>query len=252
LTATPNFTPDVVGDYVLRLAVSDGTDSTFDNVLVAARDLRFQSLSPETAMISVNTQDCVTANITDQNNSPVAGVRVAFNVTGANPTAGFGTTDNDGNAPFCYTGKNVGQDIITASVGTISDTASKIWKIFKCPLSQGFWKTHSAAWPVASLILGSKTYSKAQLLTILNLTANNDASVILADQLIAAKLNIVQGSYPSPVAATIAHADALLAPYPGKVPLGVKSSSAAGQPMVADGTVLDSYNNGALTTTCSP
>ena len=34
-----------------------------------------------------------------------------------------------------------------------------------CPLTQGYWKNHSNAWPVNSLTLGSQTYTKAELLT---------------------------------------------------------------------------------------
>ena len=36
-----------------------------------------------------------------------------------------------------------------------------------CSLSQGYWKTHSAFWPVQSLTLGTQPYVAAQLLTIL-------------------------------------------------------------------------------------
>ena len=60
-----------------------------------------------------------------------------------------------------------------------------------CVHSQGYWKTHVAEWPVASLVLGSPsnpahTYSKAALLAILNNNVKNDASLTLAHQLIAA------------------------------------------------------------------
>ena len=70
-----------------------------------------------------------------------------------------------------------------------------------CPLSQGYWKNHPNAWPVNSLMLGSQTYTKAELLAILNTPGGGDASMILAVQLIAAKLNIAAGSDPTPVAA---------------------------------------------------
>src|SRR5437016_831768 len=65
-----------------------------------------------------------------------------------------------------------------------------------CPLGQGFWKNHPGAWPVSSLTLGSQTYVQAQLLTILTTPVRGDASLVLADQLIAAKLNIAHGSNP--------------------------------------------------------
>ena len=71
-----------------------------------------------------------------------------------------------------------------------------------CPLTQGYWKNHPNAWPVNSLMLGSQTYTKAELLNILNTPVGGDASLNLAHQLIAAKLNIAAGSDPTPVSST--------------------------------------------------
>jgi hypothetical protein len=85
------------------------------------------SLAPKTATNPVGTEHCVTATVTDQNDQPVVGVRVDFNISGANPTAGFATTDNNGHAQACYVGTNPGTDTIVASVGTLSDTATKVW-----------------------------------------------------------------------------------------------------------------------------
>jgi hypothetical protein len=120
-----------------------------------------------------------------------------------------------------------------------------------CPLTQGYWKNHPDAWPVTSLTLGSETYTEAELLAILRTPVRGDASLILAHQLIAAKLNIANGSDPTPVSATIADADSLLSGFAGKLPYHVKPSSATGQAMVADAETLDSYNNGQLTPDCS-
>ena len=79
-----------------------------------------------------------------------------------------------------------------------------------------------------------------------------DACLILADQLIAAKLNIANGSDPTPVSATIADADRLLSGFTGTLPYHVPPSSATGQAMVNDASVLESYNNGDLTPDCQP
>jgi hypothetical protein len=75
--------------------------------------------------------------------------------------------------------------------------------------------------------------------------------MIMAVQLIAAKLNIAAGSDPTPIASTITHADSLLAMFSGKLPYHVAPSSAIGQMMVSDGNTLDNYNNGRLTPNCS-
>src|SRR5437867_8489941 len=96
------------------------------------------------------------------------------------------------------------------------------------PLTQGFWKNHATAWKVTSLTLGTRNYTQAHLLVILETPPRGDASLILAHQLIAAKLNIaVIGTDPSKVAATIKDADTLLGV--GPIPEGVRASSTIGQ-----------------------
>jgi len=112
-------------------------------------------------------------------------------------------------------------------------------------LTQGYWKNHPDAWPVDSLTLGDETYSKAEAIDILKTpAAGGDASLILAYQLIAAKLNIANGVDGSSVANTVAEADALLSGG-GRLPQGVTSSSANPnrQQMIDAGAVLDAFNN---------
>jgi len=123
-----------------------------------------------------------------------------------------------------------------------------------CPQPQGYWKNNPDAWPVNSLTLGSQTYTETELLTILKTRIGSgpkaDASLILADQLIAAKLNIENGADGTPASSTITHADSLLSGYSGKLPYKVRTSTANGQAMVNDAATLESFNNGALTAGC--
>jgi hypothetical protein len=104
--------------------------------------------------------------------------------------------------------------------------------------------------------LGSQTYTQAQLLTILTTPVGSgraaDASLILAHQLIAAKLSIANGSAPAPINATIAASNGLLSGFAGKLPYKVKPSSATGQAMVNNANTLNNYNNGQLTPNCVP
>src|SRR6478672_7241522 len=100
-------------------------------------------------------------------------------------------------------------------------------------------------------MLGSQTYTKAELLNILNTPVGGDASLNLAHQLIAARLSIANGSDPTPVSGTLTHADSLLSMFSGKLPYHVKPSSAIGQMMVSDANTLDNYNNGRLTPGCA-
>jgi hypothetical protein len=134
--------------------------------------------------------------------------------------------------------------------------AFEVQHTLPCPQPQGYWKNNPGLWPVTSLELGSQTYSQAELLTILNTAVgtgrNADASLILANQLIAAKLNIANGSDPAPVSSTITDADSLLSGFSGHLPYHCRPSSASGQMMVNDANTLDSYNNGLLTPVCSP
>lgn len=121
-----------------------------------------------------------------------------------------------------------------------------------CPLTRGFWKSHPSSWPATSLSLGNQTHTQAELLTILSTPSGGDASLTLADQLIAAELNIANGSDPAPVSATIAEADSLLSTFSGKLPYNVKPSSATGKEMLSLAATLEQYNSGLLTPTCSP
>jgi hypothetical protein len=122
--------------------------------------------------------------------------------------------------------------------------------IFKCPLSHGYWKNNLSLWAFNSLTLGSQTYTKSELLALLRNLSQQDASIILARQLIAAKLNIGYGSDPSPIAATINASDALIGAV--HVPSNVKPSSSKGKAMTAAARTLDNYNNRLLTTICLP
>ena len=116
-----------------------------------------------------------------------------------------------------------------------------------CPRTQGYWQAHPDAWPVTSLTLGSETYTKEQLHALLASPTRGDASIVLAQQMIAALLNIANGSDPTPVAGTLVHANALFNGFIGKLPYSVKSSTTTGQAMVADAVLLELYNTGAAT-----
>jgi hypothetical protein len=121
-----------------------------------------------------------------------------------------------------------------------------------CPVSQGFWKNQAEFWPVTSLTLGGQTYTKQELALLLRSPDRGDASLILAAQLIAAKLNIAWGSNPDPIKDTITTADSLLSTYPGKLPYNVKTSTEQGKKMVSAAELLDQYNNMLLTPRCDP
>lgn len=132
----------------------------------------------------------------------------------------------------------------------ISGPVVKEEEAFACPKSFGFWKTHPGKWPVSSLVLGSQTYSQSELLDLLKMPVRGDASVILARQLIAAKLNIANGSDPAPIQSTISSADSELSAFSGKLPYKVKTSTPTGHTMQGTAQILSRYNGGEMTPGC--
>ncbi len=119
-----------------------------------------------------------------------------------------------------------------------------------CLWTHGFWKNHPSAWPVSTLMLGSVSYTQAELLSILNTPAQGNGLIFLAHQLIATKLNIAAGASGAAIASTVAAADILI---DGLVvpPIGsgyLAPSSASGLT-----NTMDDYNNGEMgSEPCNP
>ena len=114
-----------------------------------------------------------------------------------------------------------------------------------CPATQGYWKNKPNLWPVETLVLGSQIYSKAEILTLYGLSVSGDASINLAHQLSAAKLNAANGSSTASIAAALTQGDTLLAAYSGKLPYNVAPSSTAGTQMVSAAATLQAFNSSA-------
>jgi YVTN family beta-propeller protein len=97
-----------------------------------------------------------------------------------------------------------------------------------CPQSQGFWKNQVALWPETSLAMGGRTYTEAQLVGFLNTSLQGNAALILADELIAARLNLAIGSNSAPINSALAAADSELAAIPA-LPAVVRPNTTAGR-----------------------
>ena len=115
-----------------------------------------------------------------------------------------------------------------------------------CTRTQGYWKAHPDQWPADHLLLGSQEYAQDELIAILEAPSVRDASLILARQLIAAKLNLAAGADGSQIESAIGAADSWLAGFPGKIPYAVPPSSEEGQQAVALGDELAQYNEGVI------
>jgi len=112
----------------------------------------------------------------------------------------------------------------------------------------GYWKNHPDAWPVSTIQVGNVTYTKQQAIDIMKTPTKGDKTFNLAEQLIAAKLNVLIGNDSSCIADSIANADDFLAAFP--IGSDVKASSVAWKSLGGElQNTLDNYNNGLL---CAP
>ena len=116
-------------------------------------------------------------------------------------------------------------------------------QVDSCNFTPGYWKNHLEAWPDAAfdsegkMSLGCASFDRTHLLAILNTPVRGDATIILAYHLIAAKLNVANGSDPS-IGGAIAEADALLCEYP----LRTKPSGDARDMILDVKNMLAGYN----------
>jgi hypothetical protein len=121
-----------------------------------------------------------------------------------------------------------------------------------CPQPSAEWKRRPGAWPVAQMVLGAHRYGKHALLGLLRAPLHGDASLRLARELIAAKLNVAYGADSLPASAAIAAADALLAPLSGALPYRVRPGSPLGRLLLEHAAALAAYNDGTRTPDCAP
>ena len=78
-----------------------------------------------------------------------------------------------------------------------------------CNYTPGFWKNHPDAWPVDNLDVGCRNYVRGELIAILEMPIKHDKLLIMTHHLIAAKLNVLNGSDAS-IQGAIDDGDALL------------------------------------------
>ncbi len=115
-----------------------------------------------------------------------------------------------------------------------------------CVRGHGYWKNHLDLWPVSTLLLGDQSYEQNELSAILRGSSNADASLGLARQLIAARLNVAGGADDSAIASTLTAADDWLGNYTSRLPYDVSPASPAGQQATSLADTLEQYNDGVL------
>jgi hypothetical protein len=62
------------------------------------------------------------------------------------------------------------------------------------PHTIGYWKNHPEAWPVTSMVICGNSLTQSELISILAAPPRGDVTIIMAKQLIAARLNIAVGN----------------------------------------------------------
>jgi uncharacterized repeat protein (TIGR01451 family) len=255
LTVTKSASPNPVNvganlTYTITVANSNpggvaSPTTVLTDVLPAGANFVSASPSQGTCSIASGTVTCQLGTL----NSGAAAATITIVVTPtsagtlSNTASATGSPRGDGTFEFAGTSNTV-----TTTVQTPGGNA--------CPATPGFWKNHSTSapgnqanlWPVGSLTLGSHTYTEAQILTLFanfKPSGSGDASMILAYQLFAAKLNVLSGTANAgSIAGAITSADALLTSAgSGSLPYNIAPSSSLGQQMTTVAGQLDAYNN---------
>src|SRR5204862_4889058 len=115
-------------------------------------------------------------------------------------------------------------------------------------LSSGYWMNHPSAWCMQTIRLGCQTYTRAQAIAIMQHNSSQDKTYSLAQQLIAAKLNVAcKNSNSNCVASAISAADSWLCAHP--VGSGVTAGSSAWQQISPTNNLLDQHTQALL---CAP
>jgi hypothetical protein len=154
-------------------------------------------------------------------------------------------------SPYTFTGLAAGSHTITVRDAN-GCTMSNSITVDPCSGNgvgtPGYWMNHPEAWCVPTIQLGCQSYTKAQAIAFMQQSTSKDMTYPLANQLIAAKLNVrCGGTDASCVSSAIAAADAFLCAHP--VGSNVKASSSAWQQISPTYDTLVNYNEGKL---CAP
>lgn len=199
---------------------------------------------------TLNTWD---GSLTDFALAPNQTVRVEigdlFDETGLTQVNALALKELEPNVEYVFCAWALGDGSVSASAW--SSNVFGVTTETNCTYTPGYWKTHgpgacmsgnnSNEWPVTDLMLGNVNYTATELCSILQTPANGNGLLILAHQLIAAKLNVANGADPTDILAFIGAADALIDNYVIP-PVGgdyIHPSFAS-----ANTQILDDWNNG--------
>jgi hypothetical protein len=166
----------------------------------------------------------------------------SYTVTTATPPGTSPTLQNAGTIDNSSKGNPVPVILPVNTTNLTIDTGFKPGNA--CGLTWGYWKNHLSAWPVTSLYLGSRLFSKTELLSLLGKPVGGDQSINLAHQLIAAKLNVFAGTNIGTAGGAILAADQEIIAVNNKLPTGSNNPQAAN--MNATALLLDRFNSDGI------
>jgi hypothetical protein len=111
-----------------------------------------------------------------------------------------------------------------------------------CTYSVEDWKDDLILWPVEAITIGGSTYTKEEAVAILGQSPEGDVTFTLAQQVIGAALNLLNGADGSAVETTVAEADKWLEEHPlGNKPQGEDREAGA-----TLAKILEEYNTGMI------
>lgn len=84
-------------------------------------------LSPASQTLSIDEMACINAQALLSDGFPAEGISVTFQAAGANTATSTQTTDSAGVVIFCYTGVNAGEDTVTVTAESFTETAFVTW-----------------------------------------------------------------------------------------------------------------------------
>jgi hypothetical protein len=83
-----------------------------------------------------------------------------------------------------------------------------------CVYSLDYWRDHPQEWPLDEILLGVDPYSRKQALELLSIDPGEDATLLLARQLISARLNLANGAEGDTIAIFLVESDEWLEDNP--------------------------------------
>jgi hypothetical protein len=239
-------TPTAAGPFSFAVTVTDSTPGTHATATTSNCGITIAP-PPSATCVTINAIQGVAITPVTMVGSGGGGGPYTFSATGLPAGLTMSTSGTISGTPmasgtFNYvvtvTDKNGKSGTVNCSV-TVTPPVTNV-----CGLTWGYWKNHT--WPVTTLVMGSQTYTQAEIANLLSLPVAGDASINLAHQLIAAKFNVLNGTPISTDGGATAAADVLLATFSGKLPYGVDPSSTVGSQMTTIAGQLDTFNSDGL------